>query len=120
MSKHLDLLFEHLDRSSIRAVAEGIGVAVALTSREFVTAKKGLLRRWDRLERFPLEQLEGLRVVPNPSANLLQLQFTEGSDWQVVTVMFPPEAAAQFSEMIGLLQEHLRAREVGGSHGQKA
>lgn len=116
MSKHLDFLFEEVERSAIRVSAEGFGLAVALTEDQLITAKAGIIRRWGKVERFPLSSLVALRSMPNPSANLLQIQFAEGSGGRVLTIMYPPESSAAFDQIIGFLQGRLAAQQSGDAH----
>lgn len=119
MSKHLDFLYQSVDPASILVRAEGFGLAVALTREELIIAKAGILRRWGKLERFSLTSLVGLRVVPNPSANLLQLKFSQGESSRVLTVMYPPESAAAFERLVGFLQGRLDEAQSGETHGRK-
>lgn len=113
MSKHLNFLLEHVDSSAIRATAEGFGLGVALTEDELVTAKAAIIRRWGKVERFPLTSVVGLRTVPNPSANLLQVEFSEGGSTRVLTLMYSSESAPAFERIIGFLRERLADRQTG-------
>ncbi|MCX8072920.1 MAG: hypothetical protein N3C12_10770 [Candidatus Binatia bacterium] len=121
MSKHLDLLREQVEGSALRLSADAIGFAVAITDREFITAKAGMIRRWSRVERFPLEELVDLRAFPNPSANLLQLQFSGASRSEVVTIMYPPESAAAFERLIAILRDYITENQRRAeSHDEKS
>jgi len=104
MSKHLEAIQKRLQGTSIRATAEAMGRAVALTDDEFVMAKAKLFSV--SVERVPLDTLSGLRTIPNPSANLLEIDFS-GPPPRSVTVMYGPEAQADFERIITLLQQHL-------------
>jgi len=104
MSKHLEAIQKRLQGASIHAAAEAMGRAVALTDDEFVMAKAKLFSA--SVDRFPLVTLSGLRTIPNPSANLLEIDFS-GPPPRSVTVMYGPEAQADFDRIIMLLQQHL-------------
>ena len=111
MSKHLEAIQKRLQGASIHAAAEAMGRAVALTEDEFVTAKAKLFGV--SIDRFPLVTLSSLRAIPNPSANLLEIDFS-GPPLRSVTVMYGPEAQADFDRIITLLQRHLASKpEVG-------
>jgi hypothetical protein len=117
MSVHLELVHQSIDPSSIRASAEGIRVAVAVTDEELITAKAGVIKRWSKVERFSLSDLSGLRTVPNPSANLLQVEFSDGSSKRVVAIMYPPQSVSAFEQITAYLRKRLNGRKSGANHG---
>jgi hypothetical protein len=114
MSRNLDLIRKSIDGAPIRTLGEAIGKTVALTDAEVVTAKAGLFGRWGgKLERYPLQALAAVTAVPNPSANLLTLEFHSHPPTSVM-LMFGPAGAAAFEEIVAVLQEQLRGRRTGG------
>jgi hypothetical protein len=102
------LIENTLRGNSIRAAAEAMGRAVAITADELITAKSGLLGRWgNRVERYPLSALRDVQLLPNPAAALLALQF-EGRP--SVTLMFGLHAQSDLERLLALLQGQLEAR----------
>jgi hypothetical protein len=113
MSNHMELMKSAIDASAVKVAAEGIRMAVALTDDELVTARAGFLGRWgSKVERFSLGSLSDVRFVPNPSANLLQLEFN-GSPPKSLIVMFEPKAAGAFEPIIHSLRERVTRRGNG-------
>jgi hypothetical protein len=101
MSKHMDAIRKTLNGSPIRAAGEAMGFAVAVTDDELITGKAKLFG--GKVERFKLGEVERVRVVPNPSANLLEVQFA-GAGARSLTVMYGPDALAAFERVISLLR----------------
>ena len=113
MSTRMEFVRQNVAAGTIRASAEGIRVAVVVTDDELVTGRTGLFGRWgNRVERFPLARLTGLRLVPNPSASLLQLEFLETAAGSV-TVMYEPSARQDFDAVVRLLQQRLQLNPTG-------
>jgi hypothetical protein len=112
MSKHLAVIQKHLQGTSIHATGEAMGYAIALTDDELLVGKAKLFGA--TVQRFTLAGLSDLRAVPNPSANLLQIEFA-GPPPQSLMVMYGPDARADFGKIIELLQQRLRARIGAGS-----
>jgi hypothetical protein len=118
MSSHLQVLHKSIGADAIRATAEAMGLAVVLTDDQLVTGRAGLFSRWgNKIERFELDALAVIRTVPNPSANLLQLEFT-GSPPQTLVLMYPAEAVSDFTRITGLLQARLELKRKGGGNGK--
>jgi hypothetical protein len=88
--------------NDLRAAGDAMGLAVAVTDTELVTAKAKLFGS-PTLTRYPLEELRAVELVPNPSANRLQIHI--GS--QSVMVLFGPESAADFEPLIAMLNQRL-------------
>lgn len=124
MSKHLDWVHKNVGRSQIRVSAEAFGCAVAMTDEELLVGKAGLLSRWSKIERYPLSGLRILRVVPNPSASLVQLEFEGSGTRQVLAIMYGPESAAAFAQIIEALARGPATGKLGeaegGADGQKS
>ena len=119
MSAHMEFVRQNVAAGTIRASAEGIRVAVVVTDDELVTGRAGLFGRWgNRVERFPLGRLAGLRVVPNPSAYLLQLEFRESAAGGV-TVMYEQSAKQDFDAVVRLLQQRLQHNSAGDADDQQ-
>lgn len=114
MSAHLGFVHQHVAAGAIRASGEAIRLAVVVTDDELVTGRAGLFGRWGgKIERFALARLSSLRVVPNPSAYLLQLEFT-GVPPASVTLMYEPLARRDFDEIVRMLQQRLERSGAGG------
>jgi hypothetical protein len=104
MAKHLEAIRKNLNGTKIRAAGEAMGFAVAVTEDELITGKAKLFGV--KLERFRLAEVNGVRVVPNPSANLLEVGFGGGTS-RSLTVMYGPDALKDFEGVIGLLRQQL-------------
>jgi hypothetical protein len=104
MAKHLDAIRKNLNGAKIRAAGEAMGLAVVVTEDEIVTGKAKLFGA--KLERFKLAEVRAVRVVPNPSANLLEIGLG-GHSARSLTVMYGPEALKDFEDVIGLLRQQL-------------
>jgi hypothetical protein len=114
MSSHLELVHKHTNGSRIRAEGEGIRIALAVTDDGVIAARSGFLGRWgSKVECFELRHLVALRTVPNPSANLMILEF-EGTPRRTLTVMYGPQAQADFKRIVGLLEARVGAQQGGG------
>jgi len=114
MSSHLELVHKHINGSPIRAEAEGIRIALAVTDDGVIAGRSGFLGRWgSKVEYFELQDLVALRTVPNPSANLMILEF-EGTPRRTLTVMYGPQGQADFERIVDLLEARLAARQGGG------
>jgi len=112
MSKHLTVIQKHVQGASIHAAGEGMGYAVALTDDELLVGKSKLFG--SSVERFALAGIADMRTVPNPSANLLQIEFA-GPPPRSLTVMYRPEAEGDFGKIIELLRQRVHARRGAGS-----
>jgi hypothetical protein len=88
--------------NDLRAAGDAMGLAVALTDTELVTAKAKLFGS-PTLTRYPLNELRAVELVPNPSANRLQIHI--GS--QNLMVLYGPESGADFEQLIALLKKRL-------------
>jgi hypothetical protein len=86
----------------MRAAGEAMGLAVAVTDSELVTAKAKLFGS-PTLTRYPLSELSAIEHVPNPSANRLQMRIGT----QSVMILFGPESAADFVPLIDMLKRRL-------------
>jgi hypothetical protein len=75
---------------------------VAVTDEEFLTARGGG-RRGD-VQRFPLDALARLRVVPNPHANLVEIEFA-GTSPRNVTFMYDPRPGNGLDGLVDILRE---------------
>jgi len=104
MSKHLNAIERELVGSSIRATGEAMGMAVAITDQELVVGKAKLFGA--KIQRFPLQQLGKISTIPNPSANVLQVDFTTQPPSGVM-VMYSQEAQAAFRTITSMLEAHL-------------
>lgn len=104
MSKHLEALKKRAAGEALRAVGEGMGVAVGVTQDELITAKAKLFGA--KVERFPLRQVSAVRTIPNPAANVLGLDFSTNPP-RTVTVMYEADAQTAFTTIISILKEYL-------------
>ena len=112
MSSNLALLRERIAPKTILAAAEGVAIAVALTEDELATGKTGPFRR-GTVERFPLRALTGVRVIPNPHATLLEIEFGKPRE-RSVTVLYEADQRADFERITALLRD--RMQEPPGEH----
>lgn len=106
MSKHLTALQKQLGGTAIHASAEAMGMAVAIAGNELVTAKAKLFGV--QVRRFPMQSLGGVRTIPNPSANVLVVEFTTTPP-QNLTIMYGREASHDFDTIIATLRTRLGA-----------
>src|SRR5262245_9265988 len=88
--------------SEVRAAGDAMGLAVALTDTELVTAKAKLFGS-PTLTRYPLSELRGVELVPNPGANRLQIRIGAHN----LMVLYAPENGADFDPLIALLRKRL-------------
>lgn len=109
MSQHLDVIRKNLNGSPIRAAGEAMGLAVVVTDDELITGK--MKQYGATIERFKLATAARLRLLPNPAANLLQIDFT-GPPAHCVTVIYGPEALADFGALITLVARACERRQV--------
>ena len=103
MSRHLEAIRKILHGTPIRAAGEGLVLAVAVTEDEVITGKAKLFGA--TVERFKLDEVSSVRVVPNPSANLLEIEFT-GPPPRSLTAMYGPSAVADFEHIVALVRRH--------------
>jgi len=104
MSKHLEYLRRSLGGETVRSFADGVGVAVATTADELVTARAAALGSGGRLERFALRDLSGVRILPNPHASMFEAQFAGG---RMARLMYHREAGRDIERLAESLQEIL-------------
>ena len=107
MSKHLEALKTSAAGEPLRAVGEGMGVAVGVTNDDFITAKAKLFGA--KVERFPLRAVSAMRTIPNPAANVLGIDFSTTPP-RTVTVMYEGDAQEAFTAIIAILEEHVAAK----------
>jgi len=101
----VDYVREQLQGERIAVIVQGISLALALTDESLVTGKRGLFGRWgNRLERFPLTAVAAVQVIPNPTANVLRVEFA-GTPPHSLAVVFPASAQAELRDMEVLLLE---------------
>lgn len=105
VSKHLQAIEKDLQGDAIRAAGEAMGMAVAVTDRELVTGKARLFGA--TVVRFPLGAVCNLRTIPNPSANLLEIEFAETAPVRSLMIMYQSEAQADFEAVIALIRQHI-------------
>lgn len=108
MPSDLDFLRQHVN-GVVRGAGQGMGVAIAITDDEVVSGKSGLFGRWgSKVERFPLSHVAEVRTVPNPTANLLTVEFASSPPRSLV-VMYERDAEADFTRIVAILQRQLTA-----------
>ncbi len=107
MSKHLNAIERELQGSPIRASGEALGLAVAVTDQDFVTGKAKLFG--NKVQRFPLRQISRIGTIPNPAANVLEIDFATTPP-SSVTVMYNQDAQAAFKAIISMLQAYAPVR----------
>lgn len=106
MSKHLKVIEKDLRGATIRANGEAMGMAVAVTDQEIITGAAGFL--WgEKIKRFPLSAVSSLRTIPNPSANMLEIEFAKSAPESSLTIMYRPEAQSDFERIITLLRQRI-------------
>jgi hypothetical protein len=111
MSNHMDLVRKSSNGAALRAAGEGIRVAVAVTDTELITGRAGFLGRFgSRVERFELSALSELKHVPNPSANLLVLEFA-GSPARTLALMYERSAQTDFDQIVAVLSGRVRKQQ---------
>lgn len=114
MAKSMDLIRNAVGADAIKAAGNAIRLAVAVTSTDLVTGTVGILGLWgNKVERFPLANLAGVRTVCNPGMNMVQVEFN-GEPPQTLTIIYTPEAEAEFAAIIALLEARLAARQGAG------
>ena len=104
MSKHLEYLRRSLSSETVRSFADGVGVAVATTADELVTARAAALGSGGKLERFALRDLAGVRILPNPHASMFEAQFAGG---RMARLMYHREAGRDVERLAESLRESL-------------
>ena len=110
MSKHTDVIHRSIPPQTIRAGGEAMGLGIAVTDHELVTARGGF--GGGRLERYPLATLTGLRTLPNPHATLVEAEFG-GESPRSLTFMYDPRFAPEVEGVVRLLCERAAAGETG-------
>jgi hypothetical protein len=109
MSKHMAYLRKKTEADAIRTCAEAMGLAVALTADELITARGGFLGRGGRLDRYPLSAVTGIRALPNPHASLLEVEL---SDKRSITFMYERCASADFERLAQMLRVRISGAEA--------
>lgn len=108
MSRDLELVRASIEPGRCVAAAAGVGIAVAITEDELVTAKAGLFGRWGKkVDRFKLERLTYVGHTPNAFGHALCVQFDDSADLRF-TIRFEPWANEAFAPIIATLKERLR------------
>jgi hypothetical protein len=101
----MDLINKEIPRDHLRATANAISVAVALTDAELVVAKAGLFSK--KLNRYPLSSIAAVRLKPNPHTDLLSVEFRDATD---MTLMFGPDAKEDALRLTEALQKKIDGR----------
>lgn len=109
MSRDLDLVRSSIDSGRCLAAAAGVGLALAITEDELVTAKSGLFGWGKRIDRYKLDRLTYVGHTPNSYGHALCVQFDNSPDLRF-TVRFEPWAKEAFAPIIATLKERVRAR----------
>jgi hypothetical protein len=104
MSNNLKTIRDTVGADKIRADGDAIGLGVAITDDELVTARAGLATRGPTVQRFSLNSLTKLRVLPNPHANLVEIEFA-GKPPKSVTFMYDARTAKDLEGVVGILRE---------------
>jgi hypothetical protein len=106
MSRDLKLVQSNVDPNRCVATAAGVGIALAVTDDELVTASSGFLGLWGkRVQRYKLDRLTYVGHTPNAYGHALCLMFDDSPDTRM-TIRFEPWAKESFAPLI----EALKAR----------
>ncbi len=111
-SRHLEAIFKTVARDFVRAHAEGIGLAVALTPRELITAKARLFRR-AVLRRYRLCDVGEIRVRRGKDVNCLFID-VGGTAPSTVMVLYTTTAARDVDRLVAAIDRMARHRNHGG------
>jgi hypothetical protein len=111
-SRHLEAIFKTVAHDFIRAHVEGIGVAVALTPRELITAKARLFRG-PVLRRYRLADVGQLRVRRGKDVNCLFID-VGGKDASTAMVLYTTAAARDVDQLVAAIDRMSRRRNSSG------
>lgn len=109
MSRDLELVRSQVEADRCRGAAAGVGIALAITDDEVVTAKAGLFGWGQKVRRFNLDRLTYVGHTPNSYGDALCVQFDNATDLRF-TIRFEPWAREAFAPIIAALKQRVERR----------
>lgn len=114
MSNHLKTIRDTIGEDRIRAGGEAIGLGVAVTDDEVVIARRAAAGGRGTVERLRLDTITQMRVLPNPHANFVEIEFA-GRPPKNVSFMYDARTAKELDAVIDIL----RGRAANPAAGSK-
>jgi hypothetical protein len=112
----LEAIFKTVAHDFIQAHAEGIGVAVALTARELITAKARLFRR-PILRRYRLCNVDAMRVRRGKDVNCLFVD-VGGQRPSTVMLLYTSSAVRDVDHLVATIDRLSARRRSSGQAGR--